>query len=99
MSVTSRMDGSVVEIDSFWAMYSLRMSVWIVPRSSERGTPWFSATPRSKASAIGAVQLIVMDVETSPSGMPENSVSMSSSESIATPSRPTSPSERGWSQS
>ncbi len=31
--------------------------------------------------------------------IPPNSVSMSSSESIATPSRPTSPSERAWSES
>ena len=39
------------------------------------------------------------DVETSPSGIPPNSVSMSASESTATPSRPTSPSERAWSES
>ena len=43
---------------------------------------------------IAAGALIVIDVETSPSGIPWNSVSMSSSVSIATPSRPTSPSER-----
>ena len=34
MSTTSRMDGSGGKIHSFCAMYSLRMSVWIVPRSS-----------------------------------------------------------------
>ena len=34
MSVTSRIDGSGGKIHSFWAMYSLRMSFWIVPRSS-----------------------------------------------------------------
>ena len=48
---------------------------------------------------IAAGALIVIDTETSSSGMPANSVSMSSSVSIATPSRPTSPSERGWSES
>ena len=48
---------------------------------------------------IAAGALIVIDTETSPSGMPANSVSMSSSVSMATPSRPTSPSERGWSES
>ena len=48
---------------------------------------------------IAAGALIVIDVETSPIGMPPKSVSMSSSVSIATPSRPTSPSERGWSES
>jgi hypothetical protein len=40
-----------------------------------------------------------MDVDTSASGMPAKSVSMSSSESMATPSRPTSPSDFGWSES
>ena len=39
------------------------------------------------------------EVDTSPKGIPANSVSMSSSVSTATPSRPTSPSERGWSES
>ena len=48
---------------------------------------------------IAAGALIVIDVDTSPSGMPSKSVSMSSSVSMATPSRPTSPSERGWSES
>ncbi len=48
---------------------------------------------------IAAGALIVIDTLTWSSGMPANSVSMSSSESIATPSRPTSPSERGWSES
>jgi hypothetical protein len=39
--------------------------------------------------------LIVIDVETSPSGIPSNTRSMSASESIATPERPTSPAQRG----
>ena len=33
MSVTSRIAGSIGKHHSFWAMYSLRMSVWIVPPS------------------------------------------------------------------
>ena len=56
-------------------------------------------TQTLKPSSIAAGELIVIDVETSPSGIPEKSVSMSASESIATPSRPTSPSERSWSES
>ena len=48
---------------------------------------------------IAAGALMVMEVETSPIGIPAKRVSMSSSVSIATPSRPTSPSERGWSES
>ena len=48
---------------------------------------------------IAAGALIVIETVTSPRSMPANSVSMSSSESTATPSRPTSPSERAWSES
>jgi hypothetical protein len=43
--------------------------------------------------------LIVIDVETWSSGIPSNSASMSASELIATPHLPTSPSDRGWSES
>ena len=48
---------------------------------------------------IAAGALIVIETVTWPRSIPANSVSMSSSESIATPSRPTSPSERAWSES
>ena len=44
MSVTSRMLGSGGKMYSFCAMYSLRMSVWIVPRSLSRDTPCSSPT-------------------------------------------------------
>ena len=43
--------------------------------------------------------LIVIEVVTSPSGMPAKSTSMSAAESIATPQWPTSPSARGSSES
>ncbi len=43
--------------------------------------------------------LIVIEVVTSASGIPANSVSMSAAESMATPQWPTSPSERGSSES
>jgi hypothetical protein len=43
--------------------------------------------------------LIVIDVETSSSGMPSNAVRMSSIVSMATPVRPTSPRQRGSSES
>ena len=46
MSVTSRIDGSGGKMYSFCAMYSFRMSVWIVPRSRSRGTPCSSPTHR-----------------------------------------------------
>ena len=43
MSVTRRMAGSIGKHHSFWAMYSLRMSVWIVPASFSGAKPWRSA--------------------------------------------------------
>ncbi|GBD46525.1 hypothetical protein HRbin41_01353 [bacterium HR41] len=99
MSVTSRIAGSIGKHHSFCAMYSLRMSVWIVPRSLSGGTPCRSAATTKNASITAAGALIVIDTETWSSGMPRKSRSMSTTESIATPSRPTSPSERGWSES
>ncbi len=46
-----------------------------------------------------AVALMVIDVETRSSGIRSNSVAMSSIESIATPTRPTSPAASAWSES
>ena len=43
MSSTSRIAGSIGKHHSFWAMYSLRMSVWIVPPSRSGGMPCSSA--------------------------------------------------------
>jgi hypothetical protein len=80
-------------------MYSLRMSVWQVPRTRLKGTPCFLASARYMASSTGAGRLMVMDVDTLPMSMPEKRVSMSARLSTATPSRPTSPSERGSSES
>ncbi len=95
MSVTSRIAGSTGKHHSFWAMYSLRMSVWIVPESCSGPMPRRSAATTKNASMIAAGALMVMETLTRSSGMPSNRVSISSSVSTATPSRPTSPSERG----
>ena len=46
-----------------------------------------------------AVALIVIDVVITSRGMPSSSRRMSSIESMATPTFPTSPSARGWSES
>jgi len=46
-----------------------------------------------------AGELIVIDTETSASGIPSNNVSMSSSDETGTPQRPTSPAARGASAS
>ena len=76
-------------------MYSFSTSFWIVPVSWEAGTPCSSPTSWYMSSSRAAGALIVIDVETLSSGMPRSSVSMSSSESMATPTRPTSPAARG----
>ena len=44
MSVMSRSDGRGGKMYVPRAMYSLRMSFWMVPRSAVRGTPFSSAT-------------------------------------------------------
>ena len=51
------------------------------------------------AMITAAGELIVMEVLTAPRSIPENSVSMSTSESTATPARPTSPLAKGSSES
>ena len=79
--------------------YSLRTSFWAVPRIWAGSRPcrlqatWYIAT----STAAGA--LMVIEVETWSSGMPSNIASMSRIESIATPTRPTSPSALGSSES
>src|SRR6185503_6339646 len=93
VSVTSRIDGRGGKMYSFCAMNSLRMSFWIVPDSVAQFAPCCSATTRYIAKIIGAGELIVIDVVMSPSEMPWNKRSMSSSDAIDTPHLPTSPSE------
>ena len=73
------------------AMYSLSASFWTVPERSLRAIPRSSASATYSASRIAAVELIVIDVETDSSGIESKRTRMSSSESIATPTRPTSP--------
>ena len=91
--------GSGSKSHSFCAMYSLKMSVCNVPSRSRCATPWRSAATRYWQNTGTAGPLMVSDVVTSPSGMPRNSTSMSAALSTATPQCPTSPSERGSSES
>ena len=74
------------------------MSFCTVPRSAAGSTPWRSPTTWYMASRMGAVALIVNEVDTRSSGMPSKIASMSASESIATPTFPTSPSASLWSE-
>ena len=91
--MTSRIDGSGGYIYVPRAMYSLRMSFCIVPSSAAGSAPCFFATAMYMASRIDAVELMVIEVLTCSSGMPSNSVSMSTRLLMGTPARPTSPSD------
>ena len=73
-------------------MYSFKMSFCVVPRNCRAEMPCASAVAMYIARRMIAGPLIVIEVETRSSGMPRKSVSMSSSEEMATPPRPTSPS-------
>jgi hypothetical protein len=80
-------------------MYSLSTSFWIVPVSRSPATPCSSATSAYMSSSTAAGALMVIEVETLSSGIWSNSSRMSSSESIATPTLPTSPEAMGSSES
>ena len=59
-----------------------------------------SSPATMKEARIGmTAPFMVIDTDISSSGMPSNRIFMSSTESIATPALPTSPSTRGWSLS
>ena len=95
MSLISLSDGAGGEIHSFCAMYSFKMSFCKVPRSFLKRTPCRSATTRYIANNTIAGPLMVIDTLTRSKGMSRKSVSMSATESMATPHRPTSPLARG----
>jgi hypothetical protein len=81
------------------AMYSFSTSFWIVPLNFLASALPRCAATMYIASRMDAVALIVIDVETFSRLMPSNSRCMSSIESIATPTFPTSPSENSLSES
>src|SRR5438552_8800482 len=87
-SLTSRIDGCTGKMNSFCAMYSLRISFCSVPPNFVNGTYVTTATARYMAKRIGAGELIVIDVVMSPTSIALKSVRISSTESIATPHRP-----------
>ena len=76
------------------AMYSFKMSFWMVPRIFSLATPCSSATNWYRSSRIAPVALMVMDVVTLSIGRSAIRSRMSARESIATPTFPTSPSAR-----
>ena len=80
-------------------MNSLRMSFWMVPLSWAWSTPCSSPATTNMASTGMTAPFIVIDTDILSSGMPSKRIFMSSTESMATPALPTSPSTRGWSLS
>ncbi len=84
---------------SFCAMYSFRMSFCSVPLIFVQSAPCFSATARYIAHSTLAGLLMVMLTVIFSRSIPLKRISMSSSESMATPHLPTSPSLKGWSLS
>ena len=99
VSTTRRIEGSGGKMNSFWAMYSLRMSFWMVPRSCARGMPRFSAAAMYIAQMIAAGRLMVIEVVISSRGMPSSRISMSAREETPTPHLPNSPAAWGASVS
>ncbi len=73
-SPMSRRCGCGWNSHSFCAMYSLKMSVCRVPSRAEMSAPWRWAAARYMQKTGTAGPLIVIEVVTSASGMPENSV-------------------------
>ena len=80
-------------------MNSLRMSFWMVPDRAARSTPCSSAATMKLARIGMTAPFIVIETLILSSGMLSNRIFMSSTESMATPALPTSPSTRGWSLS
>ncbi len=76
-------------------MNSLRMSFWIVPASWSSLTPCSSAATMYPASTGSTAPFMVMETDIWSSGIPSKRIFMSSTESIATPALPTSPTTRG----
>ena len=79
--------------------YSFSTSFWAVPRICDGSRPWRPQATWYIATSTAAGALIVIDVDTSSSGIPSNIASTSDAESTATPTRPTSPAARGSSES
>ena len=81
------------------AIYSFKISFWMVPRRSERLIPLLSAIAITKANKIAAVELMVIDIDILSRGIPSNKESISSIQLIGTPTFPTSPSDKKSSES
>ena len=75
-----------------------RAQIILAQGSDRRFTPYdrFAQFRESKGKTM---TFIVMETDIWSSGIPSNRIFMSSTDSIATPALPTSPTTRGWSES
>ena len=80
-------------------MNSLRMSFWMVPLSWAWSTPCSSPATTKAARQGSTAPFMVIETDIFSRGIWSKRIFMSSTESIATPALPTSPSTRGWSLS
>ena len=80
-------------------MYSFRMSFCSVPAAFFQSPPCFSTVTKYMAQITFAGELMVIETLVFSSSIPEKRASISSSESIATPHLPTSPSLSAASES
>ncbi len=80
-------------------MNSLRMSFWMVPLSWAWSTPCSSPATMKLARVGSTAPFMVIETDIFSSGIWSKRIFMSSTESMATPALPTSPSTRGWSLS
>jgi hypothetical protein len=80
-------------------MNSLRMSFWMVPLSWDWSTPCSSPATMNAARQGRTAPFMVIETVIFSRGIWSKRIFMSSTESMATPALPTSPSTRGWSLS
>ena len=99
VSPTSLTDASTGKIHVPRPTNSFRMSFCAVPRSDLTSKPRRSAIARYIAIRIAAEPLTVSDTVMRSRSMPSKAISKSRSVSIAIPTRPTSPSASGSSES
>ena len=93
VSRTRRMPWRGGKTNSFCAWYSFKMSFCSVPPKRARGVPLRSACAMNIENKTAAGELMVIEVVILPKSMSRYRSSMSSTVSIATPQRPTSPSD------
>jgi hypothetical protein len=92
-------DGSGGYMNVFLTMNSFKISFWMVPFNYSSLAPYSRAVTIYIAKMGKTAPFIVMETEISLRGISLNKIFISSTESIATPAMPTSPTTLSWSES